>query len=287
MTAISRIFLLLLLASQASGQLPQSAYGWLLRSDFTTAIEYPSGLDRSRIAHFSSSEVAGGVYQRGRDEVTVMLVECETREHAFGLFAAAAVNLQRHGIVGDAFAVDRGLEHVNYGPFYLYFRAARGTRQAPDDLRYAILRLLFNRADCYGTDIPLPQSGRVHGSEIWIPPVVQAWSPPPHPALVLVQDLIAGRAAWMAQYTSPVSEEKRFILALPIRHVQGLKLLEAGLIDRYARAGRPLDACKLAAYVYEEHIVFILPLRGQLVIALLSVEDVGGCEWALTLPVLE
>lgn len=263
-------------------QLPDVAGQWSLRDGGTERSIYPKEADAQRLEGFGAKNPTSGVYMRGRDEVAVLLAEFDSRERAFGLFAVAASG-RRHGIIGDAFAMDRGTRHVNYGPFYLYFRASGRMAIIPDDLVNAVTRTLFNRADCYGSDIPLTIEDRVLGSELYFPPDVRAWSDFQIPALEPVEEIVRGRAAWIARYSPRGTKLQRWLIALPVRQTNALRVLEAGILERFASEGSAFEDCRLASYVYEDFIVFVFPGHGRLMIAVVSEDDSSGCAWALGL----
>ncbi len=279
--------LLLTYAPDLYTQLPAQSGKWQLRENGTTGqgrYAYPSGLDGQRLEGFGGRNPLWGTYRKGRDEVVVLLVETDTRERAFGLFAASAGDATRHGIVGDAFAIASGVRHVNYGPFYMYFKAVGRRPGIPEDLIIAITRTLFNRADCYGSDIPLRMDDRVLGTEQYFPPDMRAWGDIRLPGLEPIRDIIRGRSAWIAQYSSSLpSNPLRWVILLPVRHKEALNALEAGIFDRYASEGTVIEGCPLAAFMVGTTLVYILPGREGLLIVLTSSPDPGGCEWARSL----
>ena len=265
-------------------QLPAQSGAWQLRENGKEGqgrYTFPSGTDAERVAGFGGKHVYWGSYVKGREEVAVLLVDVESRERAFGLFtAAAATASMRHGIIGDAFAIENGIRHVNYGPFYLYFRASGRGMVIPEDLVKGITRVLFMMADCYGSDIPMRLDGRILGSERYVPPDADAWSSVQITGLEPVRDVVRGRSAWIARYNFRQSDPGRWVVSLPVRQKDALKALEAGIIDRYASEGKAIAGCTLAAFVYKATRVIILPSRAGLVIVLTSISDAGGCEWA-------
>ncbi len=280
--ALAGAAMLCLAALPLHAQLPDVAGQWRLRDGGAERPVYPGEADAQRVYGFGAKSLTSGAYTRGRDEVTVLLAEFDSRERAFGLFAVAASG-RRHGIVGDAFSMDRGVRHVNYGPYYLYFRASGRMPVIPDDLVNAVTRTLFSRADCYGSDIPLTMEDRVLGSEIYFPPDVRAWSDFQLPALEPVEEIVRGRAAWIARYTPQGTKLQRWLIALPVRQTDALRVLEAGILDRFASEGSAFEDCRLASYAYDDFIVFVFPGHGRLLIAVVSEDDSGGCAWALGL----
>ncbi|MCZ7558016.1 MAG: hypothetical protein M5R41_16570 [Bacteroidia bacterium] len=275
---IGMICAILLPRQFAQAQLPQRLGAWELRENEAASGKYPPRMDAVRFDAFGAKRV-WGVYRRAREEMTVLLAECETRERAFGLFGAAAQGM-RHGIVGDAFSMERAAQHIHYGPFYLYISASgRGARVA-EDLILGLKRALFNRADCYASDIPLPIDDRVLGSELYIPPDGRAWGELLLPGLEPVMPLIRGRAAWIARYDIRDAKAQRLLVSLPMRSVEALKALEAGIIERYATEGTADEDCRLASFLWRTYIIHILPGKGRLFIAVVPARDSEGCAWA-------
>jgi hypothetical protein len=276
------LFIALLLTHQHAGaQLPSRLGKWELRESESPPITYPPRMDAARFDGFGAKSV-WGVYRRAREEMTVLLAECETRERAFGLFAASAEGM-RHGIVGDAFSLERAAQHVHYGPFYLYIAASGRGARVPEEVIVALKRALFNRADCFSSDIPLRIDDRVLGSEMYFPPDKRAWTDTQLPGLEPVMELISGRAAWVARYSSRNAGAQRLLVSLPVRHAEALKALEAGIMERYATEGRVWDECRLASFTWKTFVIHILPGRGQLFVAVVPANDTDGCAWARTL----
>jgi hypothetical protein len=122
----------------------------------------------------------------------------------------------------------------------------------------------------------------VLGSEMYFPPDERAWADVSLSGLDPVMDLIRGRAAWISRYTSLNAGTQRLLVSLPIRHAEALKVLEAGIMERYATEGRVREDCRLASFTWKSFVIYILPGRGRLFVAVVPVNDSGGCDWART-----
>jgi len=287
-TGVGRLLLSIafisIVSNTAFGQfLPSASPGW---DRVPERISMPDTLrelrpaERALLSAYGARFVVTGSYSRGREVVSVFLAELETRERAFGLYAASAAKLRRHGIVGDAFALDRNTMHLNYGPYYVLFRHSMPGREAPDDLVRRVKRQLFNRADCYGSDVPLPWEERIPGTEHYYPPDVRAWASERGEWLQPVLDVVETRAAWVARYASGEGSGGRVVYSFFMRQEQARANFESTLIERYATDARSRDLhCGAASFFYKSWIVLVVRGKERVTLVIADMSDALSCTW--------
>ncbi|HOJ05531.1 MAG TPA: hypothetical protein PK916_16150 [Bacteroidota bacterium] len=281
--ALVMIGLLLLLPSwHGIAQLPEQAGAWTLRSSRigdVDAGDFSAGLDNGVLRALGVVRMVQGTYARERETVVVTLVEMESRERAFALFAFAATPMQRHGIVGDAFAMERNTQHTHYGPFYLHCRGSIRNRAVPDDLVRGIKRRLFTLVDCVSADVPLPLDERVLGSEQYLPPVKEAWALLRQRGLDPVRDVAQQRAAWIARYEKRLAGGSRVLLSFPVRSVQARVALETLFTERYGQGASVQTQCGLPAFDHGNWSAIIARSDDAVLLLLTDSKDSGACVW--------
>ncbi len=274
--------LLLLPCWHGVAQLPEQAGAWTLRSSRVGEVdagEFAAGVDNATIQALGSVRMVQGTYVRERETVVVTLVEMVSRERAFALFAFAAAAMQRHGIVGDAFAMERNIQHTHYGPFYLHCRGSARNKIVSDDLVRGIKRRLFTLVDCVSADVPLPLDERVLGSEQYLPPVKEAWALLRLRGLDPVRDVAQQRAAWIARYEKRLAGGSRMLLSFPVRSVQARVALETLFTERYGQGGTLFGQCGLAAFDHGTWAAIIARSGDAVLLLLTDSKDSGACVW--------
>lgn len=273
---------LLLPCWHGSAQLPEQAGEWTLRSSRVGDVDagdLSTGLDNGVLRALGVVRMVQGTYARERETVVVALVEMESRERAFALFAFAAVPMQRHGIVGDAFAMERNTQHTHYGPFYLHCRRSTRNKSVPDDLVRGIKRRLFTLVDCVSADVPLPLDERVLGSEQYLPPVREAWALLRQRGLEPVRDVAQQRAAWVARYEKRLAGGSRVLLSFPVRSVQARVALETLFTERYGQGASVQTQCGLPAFDHGNWSAIIARSDEAVLLLLTDSKDSGACVW--------
>jgi hypothetical protein len=285
------------LASNAAAQIfPDTVYAWRKAGETLVPEEewYAALGDRAEIfSSYAASELRIATYERSGKSVRIEVAQLPSRERAFGLFRAmvdgaspssgAASAAVSHGIIGDAFAYERSAVHVNFGPFYLHVASEeKRASQPPDEaLVVRMRRLLFSRADCYGSDFPLPTDERVLGTERYLPPDSRAWVVMRRHVPDGLLPVLSTHAAFSAEYDKGRAGIRRTVMQFPFRQKEAAAGFAAELVQQLeVRMGTRIDGCALPAFIRGGvlRLVTADPTRVFLVIS--SADDGDCCDWA-------
>ncbi|MBE0644125.1 MAG: hypothetical protein IH600_08595 [Bacteroidetes bacterium] len=265
---------------------PDTVYAWKKTTElFPLKEDWKSSLgERAEIFEsFGASEVRIATYSRQGKSARIDVVLLPSSERAFGLFRTMAEGSAAQGIIGDAFAYERAAVHVNFGPFY--FRVAaeekRATQPPDEALVVRTRRLLFARADCYGSDFPLPSDERVLGSERYFPPDARAWRPLRSQVPEGLLPVLSTHAAFSAEYEKGRVGVRRLLLFFPFRQKEAAAAFAAELVQQLElRMGSRSDACALPTF-FQGGLQRVVAADGGHVFFILSdASDAGCCEWA-------
>lgn len=241
-----------------------------------------SGVSADLIEAYGVSEWRVAEYARAGRTARIDVASLPGRAQAYGLFRFAADAASPEGIIGDAYGSRGGAVHVNYGPYYFRVTFADGRHdQALDEaLVVRTRRLLYGRADCYGSDFPFPTEERVIGSERFLPPEPRIWK---EAALRGADDMLASlgtRAAYVAEYATARAGVRRTLMHFPFRQKEAAAEFAAELVQQMtAHHGKRHEQCPLPAFTRgsEQRVVAAAPT--YVLLLLTDAADTGCCDW--------
>lgn len=273
-------------AAQSAAQLfPDTIYTWQKTREEVlprTAWTNISGVSADLLEAYGVSEWRVAEYARAGRTARIDVASLPGRAQAFGLFRFAADAASPEGIIGDAYGERGAAVHVNFGPFYFRVTYADGRHNPSIDegLVVRTRRLLYGRADCYGSDFPLPSEERVIGSERFLPPDPRIWK---EAGLRGTDDILASlgtRAAYVAEYRKAQAGVRRTLLHFPFRQKEAAAEFAAELVQQLtAQQGRRSEQCPLPAFIKgsEQRIVVAAPT--SVLLLLTDAADTGCCDW--------
>jgi hypothetical protein len=290
MTIAMTLMLLRGFASSAAAQIfPDTVYSWrktaervVPRDEWRTVLGERSSVFES----YGVSEFRQVTYVRDGKNVNIEIALLPSRERAFGMFRAVAEAVSVYGIIGDAFAYERGSSLVNMGPFY--FRVVSEEKrpaEPPDEALVArTRRVLYSRADCHGSDFPLPTDERVLGTERYLVPDDGAWQVLRNRIDDGLLPVLSAHAAFSAEYEKTYARVRRTLILFPFRQKEAAAAFAAELVQQLeSRAGSRGEACAIPVFIRGgvQRVVAADGARVFLVIG--DSDDSGCCEWARSL----
>ncbi|MFZ1729044.1 MAG: hypothetical protein WBQ23_06880 [Bacteroidota bacterium] len=275
--------------SAAAQIFPDTVYAWrktaervLAPEEWKTAL----GNRAAALEAFGTTEFRViNLFREGKN-VRIEIALLPSRERAFGLFRSLSDAGTVNGIVGDAFAYERSAVNVNTGPYY--FRIVSEEKRAaqpPDEaLVLRTRRVLYTKADCYGSDFPLPTDERVLGSERYLVPDEEVWQVFRTRVPEGLLPVLSTHAAFTAEYEKPHAGVRRTLMLFPFRQKDAAAAFAAELVQQLeARAGSRSEACAIPAFVRGgvQRVIAADATRVFLIIS--DSGDSGCCEWARSL----
>lgn len=273
-------------AAQTPAELfPDTIYTWQkTREEVLPRIAWTSisGVSADLLEAYGVSEWRVAEYARAGRTARIDLASLPGRVQAFGLFRFAADAASPEGIVGDAFGERGSAVHVNYGPFYfrVTYADSRHDQAVDEALVVRTRRMLYGRADCYGSDFPLPTEERVIGSERFLPPDPRIWKAA---ALRGADDILASlgtRAAYVAEYRKAHAGVRRTLLHFPFRQKEAAAEFAAEMVQQLTtQQGRRSDQCVLPAFIEGNELRIVVAAPTYVLLLLTDVADAGACDW--------
>lgn len=244
------------------------------------------GDESAQLEAYGASELRIVTYARGSQSVRIEVVAFPSRERAYGSFRAIAGNAAA-GIIGDAFAYERAAVHVNYGPFYIRIipEDRRSAGQPPNEAFIVrTRRVLFSRADCYGSDFPLPTEERTLGSEQYFAPDRRAWQMLPVKGTEDLLPVLDMHAAFSAEYEKKHAGLRRTVLYFPFKQKEAAAAFAAELVQQIeSRNGSRSGNCVLPAFIRAGTVRFVAADAARVFLVIADADDAGCCDWARSL----
>lgn len=281
--------LLLATANVHAGIFPDSIYTWKKSSEELIS---PEAGDRAYgdlaelFRAYALVTLRSVTYTNAGRAARIDVVEFPSRERAFGVFAAAAGTADAHGIIGDAFAQERGVIHVNFGPFYFRVVSLERRPTLPPDraLVERTKRILFSRADCFGSDFPLPTEGRRLGSERYVAPDIRTWRAMQDMEIEEFLPMFGTRAAYAAEYESHTVGIRRGVYLFPFRQKEAAAVFAAELVQQIEqRMGSRDSDCILPSFTHQRKRWVIAADASRVFLIVTDDSDDGCCAWARSL----
>ncbi|MBR9977196.1 MAG: hypothetical protein KFH87_03825 [Bacteroidetes bacterium] len=272
-----------------AGIFPDSIYNWKKSSE---ALISPEGWDNAYgdlaelFRAYASVRLRTVTYTEDGRVARIDVVELPSRERAFGVFAAASGTADAHGIIGDAFAQERGAVHVNFGPFYFRVLSLERRPTIPPDraLVERTKRILFSRADCFGSDFPLPSEGRRLGSERYFAPDIRAWRTMQDLEIEEFLPMFGTRAAYAAEYELHAVGIRRGVYMFPFRQKEAAAVFTAELVQQLEqRMGSRDGDCVLPSFTHQRKRRVIAADASRVFLIVTDDGDDGCCSWARSL----
>jgi hypothetical protein len=284
------MILLIGFAQSAAAQIfPDTVYAWHKTDERVLPPEEwrsAMGEHADVFEAFGVSEVRLVRYTRGNKTARVEIAALPSRERAFGLFRAMTGAGISYGIIGDAFSYERSVARVNTGPYYFHVMAEekRATQPPDEALVVRTRRVLFTRADCFGSDFPLPADERVLGSERYLVPDASVWQALRSRVANGLLPVLSTHAAYAAEYEKSHLKVRRTLLLFPFRQKDAAAAFAAELVQQLeSRMYSRSEACAIPAFVSGgvQHVIAADATRVFLIIT--DAGDGGCCEWARAL----